>query len=1065
MSPRLRTLTAILVLAGCYFCAGKLGLSWAYVHASASAIWPASGLALAALLLWGAKLWPGIFLGAFLVNITTEGSLATTISIAAGNTLEALVGTWGINRFANGARVFERARNTFKFVWIAAILSTVISATFGVTSLTLAGFAQWNQYTAIWLTWWLGDAVGNLIVAPFLLILMTEPYPQVKPSRLIEAAGLLLSLILLGYLIFLRNAGFNAEYIMVLPLLWAAFRFGQRGAVTSALIVAVIAVIGTLSGVGPFVHPDPNESLLHLQAFMGTIAIAALVLASVVSEGRRAEQRLQVQDAISRILAESPSLRAAASQIIRVLCELAGWDWGAMWNIDRGANELYCVEAWHVPSTQMPHFETDTKFRRFTLGIGLPGRVWSSGKAAWIPDVSTDNNFPRAPLAARDGLHSAFGFPIKLGDEILGVIECFSREVREPDDHFLQMVSHIGEQVGQFMERKRAESEIATLNKTLVSDLAAMTRLQQLSTKLVQIHDMGSLMNDILDVAIEISDADMGNVQLFERESEILKIVAHRGFDDAFLEFFASADNGSTACEIVGKLGRRVIVEDVGTNPIFAGTPAREVMLSAGARSVQSTPLMTRSGRLIGIVSTHYREPHRPTERQLTLLDLLARQAADFVERSQTEELLSRNEERLRAVNEELERRVQERTADLEKANAALVKTIEEQKSLEEQLRQAQKMEIVGTLAGGIAHDFNNILNIIRGYATLIGQQSSTDHQINESLQIIEEQIKRGASVVRQLLTVARKTETHLTPTDPNELVLTFSELVKQAFPKTITVRLSLDPDLPRVLADPNQMSQTLLNICVNARDAMPRGGKLTIKTELIDETKLRERLKVDSACVCIVISDTGMGMEEGVRARIFEPFFTTKEIGQGTGLGLAIVYGIVKEHNGLVDVESEPGQGTTFRIYLPIFQSKGHSDADEMATAKAVREPANRRGTVLVVEDDEAMVYLLRKLLLASGYQMLAATDGAKAIDLYLDHKEEIDVVLLDLGLPKVPGIDVIQKLKEHNPAVKIVVATGYLEPELKSEIFRSGVKDCINKPYVVRDVLEKLGSLIQSS
>jgi PAS domain S-box-containing protein len=1191
MRPRLRTLTAILVLAGCYFCAGKLGLSWAYVHASASAIWPASGLGLAALLLWGAKLWPGIFLGAFLVNITTEGSLATAISIAAGNTLEALVGTWGINRFANGARVFERARNTFKFVWIAAILSTVISATFGVTSLTLAGFAHWHQYTAIWLTWWLGDAVGNLIVAPFLLILMTEPYPQVKPSRLIEAAGLLLSLILLGYLIFLRNAGFNAEYIMVLPLLWAAFRFGQRGAVTSALIVAVIAVIGTLSGVGPFVHPDPNESLLHLQAFMGAIAIAALVLASVVSEGRRAEQRLQVQDAISRILAESPSLREAASQIIRVLCELAGWDWGAIWNIDRGANELCCVEAWHVPFLQMPQFEADTKFRRFTPGIGLPGRVWSSGKAAWIPDVSMDNNVPRAPLAVRDGLHSAFGFPIKLGEEILGVIECFSREVRAPDDHFLQMVSHIGGQVGQFMERKRAEddlraqrsqlravtevtpviltqcsrdlrftfvnrahaemlgltpeqiigrtvpeiigaeafetirphvetvlqgrpveyegeipyqrvgsrfvrvvympdkdehgqirgwiasitditerkraeNEIAALNEKLASDLAAMTRLQQLSTKLVQIHDMGSLMNDILDVAIEIADAEMGNVQLFERESEILKTVAHRGFDDAFLEFFDSVDNGSTACGTARNLGDRVIVEDVGTSPILAGTPAREVMLSAGARAVQSTPLITRSGRLIGMVSTHYRQPHRPTARQLTLLDLLARQAADFVERSQTEDLLSRNEDRLRAANEELERRVQERTADLEKANAALVKTIEEQKSLEGQLRQAQKMEIVGTLAGGIAHDFNNILNIIRGYATLIAQQSSTNHQINECLQIIEEQIKRGASVVRQLLTVARKTETHLAPTDANELVLTFSELIKQAFPKTITVSLSLDPYLPPVLADPNQMSQTLLNICVNARDAMPRGGKLTIRTELIDETKMRERLKADStACVCIVISDTGTGMEEEVRARIFEPFFTTKGIGEGTGLGLAIVYGIVKEHNGLVDVESKPGQGTTFRIYLPIFQSKEHSGADEMATAKAVREPSNRRGTVLVVEDDEAMVYLLRKLLPQSGYQMLAATDGAKAIDLYLDHKEEIDVVLLDLGLPKVPGIDVIQKLKEYNPAVKIVVATGYLEPELKSEIFRSGVKDCINKPYVIRDVLEKLGSLIQSS
>ena len=1320
MRPGLRTLTAILVLAACYFCAGKLGLSWAYVHASASAIWPASGLALAALLLWGSRLWPGIFLGAFLVNITTEGSLATTLGIAAGNTLEALVGTWGINRFANGARVFERARNTFKFVLIAAILSTAISATFGVTSLTLGGFAHWNQYAAIWLTWWLGDAVGNLIVAPFLLILMTEPYPRANPSRLIEAAGLLLTLILLGYLTFLWNAGFNAEYVMVLPLLWAAFRFGQRGAVTSALIVAVIAVMATLTGVGPFVHANPNESLLHLQAFMGTIAIAALVLAAVVSEGRRAEQRLQVQDAISRILAGSPSLREAASQIIRVLCELAGWDWGAMWNIDRGANELYCVEAWHVPSTQMPHFEAETKFRRFTLGIGLPGRVWSSGKAAWIPDVSTDNNFPRAPLAARDGLHSAFGFPIKLGDEILGVIECFSREVREPDDHFLQMVSHIGEQVGQFMERKRAEddrraqrsqlravtevtpviltqcsrdlrytfvnrahaemfgltpeqiigktipeiigaeafetirphvetvlqgrpveyeaeipyervgsrfvrvvympdkdehgqirgwiasisditerkraeNEIAALNEKLASDLAAMTRLQQLSTKLVQTHDMGSLMNDILDVAIEIAGADMGNIQLLEPESDALKIVAQRGFESDFLEFFDSVHGGVAACGKAMELGERVIVEDVATSPIFTGTSARDVMLSAGARAVQSTPLANRSGRLVGIFSTHYRKPHHPTERQLTLLDLLARQAADFVERSQTEYLLLQNEERLRAVvetavdgiitidergrintvnpaaerifgysavemigqtvrmlmpepyqsehdsyignylrtgqrkiigigrevqgrrkngttfpldlgvsetrvgdrriftglvrditerkraeellreakdqlvkaNEELEIRVQERTADLEKANAALVKTIEEQKSLEEQLRQAQKMEIVGTLAGGIAHDFNNILNIIRGYATLIAQQSSTNHQIDECLQIIEEQIKRGASVVRQLLTVARKTETHLTPTDANDLVLTFSELIKQAFPKTITVRLSLDPYLPPVLADANQMSQALLNICVNARDAMPRGGNLTISTELIDETQMRQRLKAGStACVCIVISDTGIGMEEEVRARIFEPFFTTKGIGEGTGLGLAIVYGIVKEHNGLVDVESNPGQGTTFRIYLPILQPKGDSDAEEVATGKSsAREHGDRRGTVLVVEDDEAMVYLLRKLLPQSGYQMLAATDGAKAIDLYFDHKDEIDVVLLDLGLPKVPGIDVIQKLKEHNPAVKIVVATGYLEPELKSEIFRCGVKDCISKPYVVRDVLEKLGSLIESS
>ena len=166
MRSGFRTLTEILVLAAVYFCAGKLGLSLAYIHASASAVWPPTGIALAALLLWGYKLWPGIFLGAFLVNITTQGSVATTFGIAAGNMLEALLGAWAINRFANGAKAFERARNIFKFVLLAPILSTAVSATFGVTSLTLGGFAQWDQYAPIWFTWWLGDAVGDLIVAP-----------------------------------------------------------------------------------------------------------------------------------------------------------------------------------------------------------------------------------------------------------------------------------------------------------------------------------------------------------------------------------------------------------------------------------------------------------------------------------------------------------------------------------------------------------------------------------------------------------------------------------------------------------------------------------------------------------------------------------------------------------------------------------------------------------------------------------------------------------------------------------------------------------------------------------
>jgi signal transduction histidine kinase/integral membrane sensor domain MASE1/ActR/RegA family two-component response regulator len=888
MRSAFRTLTEILALAAVYFCAGKLGLSLAYIHESASAVWPPTGIALAALLLWGYKLWPGIFLGAFLVNITTQGSLATTFGIATGNTLEALLGAWAINRFANGTKAFERARNIFKFILLAPILSTAVSATFGVTILTLAGLAHWNQYAPIWFTWWLGDAVGDLIVAPILLIWLTPPYFQVKTKWIVEAAGLLLSLILLAYLVFLLGIPSSSEYIMLLPLLWAAFRFGQRGAVTSAFIISAIALAGTLNGVGPFAHANPNESLLHLQSFMGTIAIAALVLAAVISEGRRADHLLEVQDAVSRILAESPSLKEAAAKIVQVLCERSGCDLGAVWSMDRASDELRCFEVWHPPSIQASQFEAVTREGRFTRETDLPGRVWSTGRAVWIPDVATNSNLRRAPVAIKEGLHSGFGFPIKLGDKTLGVIECFSREVREPDDRFLKMVSDIGGQIGQFMERKHADELVRQAKNDLVK------------------------------------------------------------------------------------------------------------------------------------------------------------------------------------ANEELERRVQERTADLKQANAVLLRTIEEQKKLEEQLRQAQKMESIGTLAGGVAHDFNNILNIIQGYSDLVGREPLTEQHTNECLKTIDQQIKRGSSLVRQLLTVARKTETHLAPTDANSFVLTISELIKQSFPKTITVALDLDPGLPPVMADSNQLSQALLNICVNARDAMLAGGKLTVRTEKIDQNEVPDRsleARTESY-VLIVISDTGMGMEEEVRERIFEPFFTTKGIGEGTGLGLAIVYGIVKEHNGFIEVESKPGQGTTFRLYLPALWSEGKPAVDEKMRGEAASGKYSvGRGTILVVEDEEAMVRLLREVLSKAGYQTLTAMDGEAAIDLYQGHKEEIDIVVLDLGLPKVTGFEVIRKLNEQNPRVSIIITTGYLQPELKPELLQAGVKDCIYKPYSVDDLVEKVGSLIEHS
>ncbi|HZA57375.1 MAG TPA: ATP-binding protein, partial [Candidatus Udaeobacter sp.] len=395
----------------------------------------------------------------------------------------------------------------------------------------------------------------------------------------------------------------------------------------------------------------------------------------------------------------------------------------------------------------------------------------------------------------------------------------------------------------------------------------------------------------------------------------------------------------------------------------------------------------------------------------------------------------------------------------LERAHAALLKEMEEQRSLEEQLRQAQKMESIGTLAGGIAHDFNNILNIIKSYATTISRHPSVNGEIAEELGIIDEATKRGASVVRQLLTLARKTEMRFASTDVNEVLSGLAELLKQTLPKTIDISLELRHKLPAVTADSNQINQALLNLCVNARDAMPNGGKITLRSRVADGREIKDGSTHATHYVCIEVSDSGIGMDDKVRKRMFEPFFTTKGVGEGTGLGLAIVYGIVKNHNGFIDVESTPERGATFRLYLPAAPSDTKTMTDEaMGTKISKRKRGSGQRTVLLVEDEELMVLLLRTSLSKHGYNVLVALDGDAAIDLFHRHKHEIDTVLLDIGLPKRAGWDVILRMKEENPRVHIVVSSGYIDPESRAKMYQAGVKDFVDKPYTTAAILESL-------
>jgi PAS domain S-box-containing protein len=382
-------------------------------------------------------------------------------------------------------------------------------------------------------------------------------------------------------------------------------------------------------------------------------------------------------------------------------------------------------------------------------------------------------------------------------------------------------------------------------------------------------------------------------------------------------------------------------------------------------------------------------------------------------------------------------------------------------KQMEQQLVQAQKMEGLGTLAGGIAHDFNNILAIILGYTNKLESSRAKPSEFPGAIKVIKEAVERGAALVQQLLTSARQTEARLSSLDLNALVRELERMLQATFPKTISFNLDLQPDLPLITADKSQIHQVLLNLCVNARDAMPAGGTLTLATSITAGSELTEMFSGVTAenYACMRVGDTGTGMTRQVKSHIFEPFFSTKERGKGTGLGLSVVYGVVNNHRGFVQVESEVGAGTSFIIFLPVKHSTvEQSRADQTKTAGQPNIPQ----TILLVEDEDMLRELGVSILESEGFRVLAAKDGMEAVAVFEANCDEIGIVVCDLGLPRLGGREAFLKMKEKKPGVRAIVASGYLEPAIRSEMLKAGVIDTIQKPYDFNDLLAKIRSVI---
>jgi PAS domain S-box-containing protein len=393
------------------------------------------------------------------------------------------------------------------------------------------------------------------------------------------------------------------------------------------------------------------------------------------------------------------------------------------------------------------------------------------------------------------------------------------------------------------------------------------------------------------------------------------------------------------------------------------------------------------------------------------------------------------------------------------------VEDITERLMLEAQLRQSQKMESVGQLAAGVAHDINNILTVIQGHAGLLLNAVPPGTDSTRSIKQISAAAERAASFIRQLLTFSRKQIFRSKILDLNTVLQNLKGMLPRLIGEDITLETQYQPELPCIQADTGMVEQIVMNLAVNARDAMPKGGKLTITTSAveIDAAYVKQHPEARAGSfVCLTVTDTGCGMDRKVLQRIFEPFFTTKEVGKGTGLGLATVYGVVKQHHGWIEVQSEVGVGTTFKIFIPVAGKAGEATAETSVKSEHVR---GGKETILLVEDEIGLLELVREILQQYQYRVLIASSGVEALRVWDESNGKVDLLLTDMIMPGgMTGTDLAAELKKRKPELKVIYASGY-SSALTGKEFTQGNNVFLAKPYQPNQVAKLIRSTLDGS